>query len=329
VVLTQAAPTGGIVVNLAIDNQLLSVPGFVSVAAGATSVSVAVTAGNIPSAQTAILTATLNNGSKTAGFTLTPSTAKPSRRSPPGVREVEPGTPTIREGGVVNAASFLSAVAPLGSLAQGSLFSIYGSDLGPDRYVKANGSASPGALGGVSVQILHGSEEYDAGLVLASKGQINAVLPAGVPLGDAQVVVTFNGKTSAAAEITVSRVSIGVFQQEVNGQSVAVARSLRDTGGNVMNLPESPASSGEVVDLWVTGAGAVPDATAVAITVGGIPAQREYPDGQIDATAVGHIFFRIPSGIAYGCQVPVAITAGGISANPTVIAVSADGSPCR
>jgi uncharacterized protein (TIGR03437 family) len=148
-------------------------------------------------------------------------------------------------------------------------------------------------------------------------------------LGDAQVVVSYNGKTSAPAAVTISKVSIGVFQQEVDGQNVAIAQALRDDSENLMNLPETPARPGDIVDLSVTGVGAAPDATPIAITLGGVPAQRVYPERQPAENAIGHIFFTVPSGIAFGCQVPVAITAGGVAANPTVIAVTADGSPCK
>ena len=42
-----------------------------------------------------------------------------------------------------------------------------------------------------------------------------------------------------------------------------------------------------------------------------------------------NIYFTVPKGVPYGCQVPVVITAGGITANSTNIAITADGSPCQ
>ncbi len=41
------------------------------------------------------------------------------------------GTPVIGAGGIVNAATFRSAVLPGGDIAQGSIFSIFGVDIGP------------------------------------------------------------------------------------------------------------------------------------------------------------------------------------------------------
>jgi uncharacterized protein (TIGR03437 family) len=229
----------------------------------------------------------------------------------------------------VNAASLASGEAPAGGLAQGSLFSIYGSDLGPDPYVKAAVAPFPKTLGGVSIEILSGSETYQATLLLASRNQINAALPADVPLGAAQLVVRFNGNASAPLAIQVSPVSIGIFEQELNGRNVALAQILRPTGETAMNLPASPAAPGDLIDLWVTGLGSADSDTPVSITIGGTPAQREYPDRPADENATQHIFFRVPSGIAFGCHVPLSIMAGGVAANQAAIPVTADGSPCE
>jgi uncharacterized protein (TIGR03437 family) len=44
---------------------------------------------------------------------------------------------------------------------------------------------------------------------------------------------------------------------------------------------------------------------------------------------VDQISFTVPTDIAFGCRVPVTVTAGGVTANATVIAVTADGSACK
>jgi len=67
----------------------------------------------------------------------------------------------------------------------------------------------------------------------------------------------------------------------------------------------------------------------VTIMVGGVAEQRLYAGRQPDTAAVDNICFTAPSGVPSGCQVPVAITAGGLPANTTAIAISADGSPCK
>ena len=96
---------------------------------------------------------------------------------------------------------------------------------------------------------------------------------------------------------------------------------------NVFTLGLGPISAPDNV---APGAAAV-DMTnvPVTITVGGVTAQRLYAGRQSQSAAVDNIYFTVPAGVAFGCQVPVDIVAGGVPANTTTIAVTADGSPCQ
>jgi trimeric autotransporter adhesin len=72
VTLSQTAPTGGSAVTLASNNTSLTVPASVTVAAGASTASFSATAAaTIASNQSAVVTATLGTGSKTAAISLT------------------------------------------------------------------------------------------------------------------------------------------------------------------------------------------------------------------------------------------------------------------
>ncbi|MCX6612865.1 MAG: BACON domain-containing carbohydrate-binding protein [Acidobacteria bacterium] len=254
---------------------------------------------------------------------------------------VPPGTPAVSAGGTVNTASYAPGGPPNGSLAQGSFFSIYGGDLGPDQFAKAAAYPLPTSLGGVSIVIATANERSDAYLVFASKGQINAVVPSNIPLGDAQVIVSYNGKTSAPAPIRVVRSSVGVFFQRVNGKDLAIAQNVVSPTDYPLNLPDTPAKPGQIVILWATGMGPINTADNVApgggdmtgvplsITVGGVPAQRVYAGRQPETAAVDNIYFTVPANAPLGCQVPVEVTAGGLQANTTYIAISATGSRCQ
>ena len=134
-----------------------------------------------------------------------------------------PGTPVISSGGIVNAASYADGGPPNG-LAQGSFFSIFGTSLGPDQFLQA-GYPIPSTLGGVGVQIVAERNTYNTLLVFVSAVQINGLIPSNVPVGNAQVIVTYNGKSSAQANMVISETSFGVFFQAVNGNSVAVRRT--------------------------------------------------------------------------------------------------------
>ena len=251
------------------------------------------------------------------------------------------GTPFISAGGVVNTASYAPGGAPNGSLAQGSYFTIYGSDLGPESGVKADAYPLPKTLGGVAVRIVSGSTTYDAPLVFVSKGQINAIIPSTVPVGSAKLTIVYGGKTSIEAPIIVAKTSVGVFFQRVNGKDLAIAQNVASATDYPLNLPGVPAKPGQIVILWVTGMGPITGkddgapgggdmaSVPVTITVSGIAAPRLYAGRQPETAAVDNIYFTVPSGISYGCQVPVAVTAGGVIANTTYIAITAGGSPCQ
>ena len=258
---------------------------------------------------------------------------------------VVPGGPTISAGGVVNTASYAAGGPPNGALAQGSFFSIYGSGVGPDPPVQATGYPLPTSLGGVTVQITQGSNTYSAYLVFVYKNQINAILPSNVPTGSAQVVLTYNGLTTPPATITVAPTRLGLFFQQVNGVSMAIAQNVNSATDYPLNLPGNPAKPGQYVILWGTGMGPINGADNVApstvnavgnmnnvpvtITVGGVNAPSQYAGRQAQTAAVDNVYFIVPNGVPYGCQIPVLVTAGGVVANNTNISITQDGSPCQ
>ena len=255
---------------------------------------------------------------------------------------VLPGTPAIATGGIVNAASYAPGGAP-NSLAEGSFFSIFGTSLGPDQPLKVSGYPLPATLSGVGVKFVQGSNSYDAPLVFVSATQINGIIPSNVALGSAQVTVSYNGKTSSLANILVSKTSLGVFFQAVNGNNTGIAQNVASSTDYPLNLPSTPAKPGQIVIMWATGLGPLngPDNVApgvnagdmtgvpVTITVGGVPVPRLYAGRQSETAGVDNVYFTLPIGVPLGCNVPVAITAGGGAANTTTIAISADGSPCQ
>ena len=238
--------------------------------------------------------------------------------------------PLVAPGGIVNAASGAS-----GSIAQGSMFSIYGTSLGP-----APVSASyplPVSFGGVSVQIAAGGNQYSAFLQFVSPSQINAILPSNVPAGSAQLTVAFNGAAGQPVSFNVVPAQPGIFFQP---PGAAVAQNVAGPTSYPLNTSASPAKPGQIVILWGTGFGLVdlPDNAApgptqspvpVAITVGGVPAQPSYAGRAPAVAAVDNLYFVVPPGVPYGCQVPVVVTAGGTVANPVYIAITPDGSPCN
>ena len=96
--------------------------------------------------------------------------------------------PQIAANGVLNAASSALIGWPDSSIAQGSIFSIYGTNLGP--------SSSPAlayplqtTLGGVSVQVLSEGMTLNAIPIFVSPTLINAIVPDNTPTGDQVLTV--------------------------------------------------------------------------------------------------------------------------------------------
>ena len=226
--------------------------------------------------------------------------------------------PAIAPGGVVNAASYTAKVAP------GSLFSIFGSDL-----ARAQDSAKsvplPGTINGTSVTV--GGKA--APLVFVSGGQINAQIPYEIAEADhVPVVVTVNGVSSLAGEVSVVTAAPGILQF---GNKRAVVQnedySVNDTG--------NPAKTGSYVVAYLTGLGALDHAIATGTAAGGEPLSR--PRATVSATlggqAVEVVFagmtpgfvglaqmnFQIP-GLAAG-DYPLVISVNGEKSNAAMVSV--------
>jgi polygalacturonase len=115
--------------------------------------------------------------------------------------------PRISTNGVVNAASFTHQPG----IAPGSLFTVFGENLGPTMAAQAGGYPLSTSLGGTSVRVTVDGGVYDAWMLFASAGQVNAILPSNVPSGAAQVTVTYQGQSSAPAPVTILPTAVGVF----------------------------------------------------------------------------------------------------------------------
>src|ERR1700691_3386454 len=106
--------------------------------------------------------------------------------------------PILYTHGVYNAASYAPFGLPNGAIARGSIFTIFGSNLGP---AQSPSLAFPlqTTLGGVSLTVLAGGQSYNAIPLFVSPGQINAILPSAVPAGSATLTVNHNGASNAAS----------------------------------------------------------------------------------------------------------------------------------
>ena len=241
-------------------------------------------------------------------------------------------TPSVDPGGVVNVASYAYADLPSGSIAQGSIFGIFGKNLGPTPYAQAGAYPIPTTLGGTVVKITSGSVTANAPIFLASSGQINALLPSNVPVGNATLTVTANGQTSAAASFKVVANSFGTFTLNSGGSGPG---AITDTAGKTYGFT-SAANPGDVAIIYGTGLGPVQGNEAggalpgnqpnlpVEVWVGNQKATVSYQGRSGCCAGLDQISFTVPN--VTGCRVSLVIKINNTVSNFSTIAVAPKGS---
>ena len=228
--------------------------------------------------------------------------------------------PRIAYRGILNAASQMPAGLPGGSIAQGAIFSIAGTRLGPsDMPIPATPPQT--SLGGVSVTITQGSTIVNALPLTVSPVQITAIMPAGAPLGAASVQVTFNNARSNPMTVQITAAQFGIYTTAGFGNGPAVLTTVADDGTQTPVTLQTPAQPGQTVILSGTGlASAKPTAF-----VGGFQAAVLATSTSL---GIDQLTFAIPNNAPPGCWTPLYIKHGTSVSNFATMAISADGSPC-
>ncbi len=245
--------------------------------------------------------------------------------------------PTINAGGIVNGASFAQMGLPNANIARGSIFSIFGANLGP--------ASSPAItwplltnLGGVKVHILPAgaANPIDAILLFVRSDQINAVLPSAVPAGPAAVTVEYPaGQVSNAQAITVVTSSPGLFAVNSGGSGPAALQNHISSTVTPLNAFNEAAHPGQTVIAWGTGLGPVSfdetqpnpvtdlrTASNVQVFVGGKgPIAPDFA-GRSGFSGEDQVNFVLPADVPTGCRVPVMVKANGIVGNTVTLAIS-------
>ena len=92
---------------------------------------------------------------------------------------------------VVNSASYSGS-----QIAQGSIFTVFGFDLGPGQLQQATSYPLPFQINGISINVAVGATVLNCPMIYASYGQASAILPSNSPIGNAAIVVK-NGNLSS------------------------------------------------------------------------------------------------------------------------------------
>ncbi len=251
--------------------------------------------------------------------------------------------PVISAGGVYNSANYTPAGFANSGVAQGSLFLIFGTGLGPAAVVQATSFPLPKQLGGTSVKVTVGGTSVDAIMAYTLATQVAAILPSTTPVGDGTVAVTYNGETSASAPITVVKSAFGIYALNQGGSGPGVFTdpnfqpNSRQSSQPITVL--NSAKPGDLLFIWGTGLGPVmEDETAKAPTVANLPVDvKVYVGGKEAAVSykgrsgccvgLDQILFTVPQGVE-GCYVPVAVSVDGVVSNFTSISVSSQNRIC-
>lgn len=245
--------------------------------------------------------------------------------------------PEINPGGVVNAAS-LSANPPL---APGGLISIFGKNLTSGTAI-ATSIPLPRILNGVTVMVA-GFEVPILGVFKYSDDtQINGQLPWNVPIGPVKLVVIRDGISSAPYDLTVGKVSPGIFSvvSGLGRQAVAINAdgSLTAPVGSIPGLATRPAELGEAISIYATGMGPVTPAIrdgadsldvsrqtldTPAVTLGSLAANVQFAGLAPQYVGVNQINVTVPSESTGGPRIPLGLGIGGVASNnETTIAIS-------
>ncbi|MDE3166556.1 MAG: S8 family serine peptidase [Acidobacteriota bacterium] len=188
--------------------------------------------------------------------------------------------------GIANGASFLAAFAPGGILsAFGTQFSTY--------TAAASSLPLPFTLGGVTATV----NGIPAPLYYVSAGQINLQIPESIAPGAATLVVQ-NGVQASAMQFFLAAAAPGIF---------AAA------------MPAS-ASRGEIITLYLTGAGNAANLASLKVTVGGVPAAVKYAGIPSWSAGVVQVNYQLAAATPTGVQ-PVVVTVAGVASQAVNLSV--------
>ncbi len=252
------------------------------------------------------------------------------------VSEAQP-RPILSEGGVLNTASYLLDGLPNSGIAQGSMFVVFGENMGPAELVQAP-VPLPTELAGTSVQVSVGGTTVDALMFFSFATQLAAVLPSNTPAGEGTLTVTVDGQTSAPVSILVKPSAFGIFTRNQSGYGPAIVQNFVSQTVQPVNSFIDAAAPGQAMILWGTGLGPIAASDAelppvadlpveVEVLVGGRTARHFYAGRSPQFPGIDQINFFVPEGVE-GCYVPVAVKVDGVVSNHGSIAVATEGKYC-
>ncbi len=109
--------------------------------------------------------------------------------------------PSIAAQGVKNAASYVDPRLPNGSIAQGSIFNVFGSAMGPSAIAYASTLPLPTSLSGTSISVTVNGTAEPCYMFYNSAGQLAAILPSTTPAGTGTIGVPRSRRGNISLDI--------------------------------------------------------------------------------------------------------------------------------
>ncbi|MGH7555307.1 MAG: kelch repeat-containing protein, partial [Longimicrobiales bacterium] len=223
--------------------------------------------------------------------------------------------PALASGRALHAASFDTTLAP------GAVVSLFGERLSQGEQ-RASRLPLPTQMNAVTVK----ANGTPLPLLYVGPGQVNLVLPPGLPLAPLRLTVTNAGVESAPVEtpplvdfapgiFTISQTGTGQGAILIAGTGL-IARATRDA------FSRAP-RRGEVVEIYCTGIGRAIDPLPALVTIGGARAEVLFAGPAPGLAGVFQVNARVPDTSATGIAVPVTLRIGenGRVSNTVTIAV--------
>lgn len=243
--------------------------------------------------------------------------------------------PAVAQPNLPVAFSAASTADYSGTIAQGSLFIVFGMNIGPAQLVPATSYPLLNQLGGTSITVMSGTAILPCPMVYSAASVAAAILPSNTPAGRATVNLTYNGQpTPFPVQINVVPSAPGIYTSTSSGLGPGVFTNV----DGIVKTFAVTAKPGDTVVAWATGLGPIngpdnaapstfPNFPGVEVFVGPQAATVIYAGRTGCCAGVDQINFQVPAGLS-GCYLPVAVRSGGTLSNFVSLAVSSDGGAC-
>lgn len=237
--------------------------------------------------------------------------------------------PTITA--IENNYSYTPAGLPNSGIAQGAIFIVKGTNLGPTTLTNQTFPLQT-SISGVSATVTVGTTTVNLIPYYVWSDQLAFVLPSATPVGAGTLTVTVNG-TTVSSPITVVPSQFGLLNLNAQGSGPAAAEDL-----NFQYItPTNAANPGQEIVLWGSGLGAatgdetnttttpgtLTGTTPVEVWIGGQMATVIYA-GRSTYPGLDQVNVTVPSNVS-GCFVSVYVQVGGAVSNSGTIAVAPAG----